>query len=426
MTLQLPTKHDQRVAENAIDNRDVDLSQFVLAVEGEDISDEVLEGEWGQDSSGATSMDFTLGAVLPRRLEEAPVEFYISIKGIEIPLLFGPISAFEVGEDRVTTDPFWAATPGALWARTTLDETVEFSGWTPENIVREALGRVPYKRGAVRVSKLQEPTLFFTRALGNAFKSDQFVSDILDAVDEQTTYVFRDTARGGHVADPAVSLGKTRVPRVSFDASEVSGWKPPKRADHRYSQVTVQRENPDGTYSYRQTAPITYRGSNRQPYGHQTFYVNLDEAGSEGPARAQQLAYDMASNFARGVYAGETPWPYFNPFLERQDMFGVYEDHRDMDGTWSRFWICWIDTFKHVRSRVSDSLAANDAIQTTVAYRATLMEEELIRVPTMILPGVSSGVIETVVGPAPAGSFTHWGQTDYRFEELQQPYEELS
>ena len=423
MTLQLPTEREQRIAERAVERRDVDLSSFVLTVDGEDIADEIVEGEWGQDDSGATSLDFTLGAVLPRRLEEAPVEYWVDVRGVRVPLLYGPVSSFEVGEDRVTTDPFWAATPAALWARTTLDEPFEFSGMTPEQIARVALSLIPYPRGGVEIAPLEEPILSFTKAAGTEFKKNDYVSSIIDALLEETTYVFRDDARGHHFANPAIEVGGGGRPERTFDASEVIGWKPPSRADLRYNQVVVFRTNPDGQDAYRERAPIAYRGQ-RAPFQHHTFYVELDEVGSEGATRAKQLAYDLSRKFSRGVYRGETNWPNFDPFVERQDVFGVYEDHRDMDGSWQRFWMLWIENFKHQRGAFDDE-GASEAINTRVGYAGTILEEDLIDVPTIIFGRASSGVVKTKISAAPPGAFKNWGQTDYRFDELTQPYGEL-
>lgn len=426
MSLQLPTQREQDIAEAAIGDRDVDVSHFVLAIDGEDVAADILEGEWGQDDSGATSLDFTLGVVLPRRLEEAPVEYWIDINGVRVPLLLGPLSAFEVGEDRVTTDPFWAATPAALLPRWTLDEVVEYEGLPPEQIALDALLRIPYPRGGVRVAALGEPILYFTKALGNNFKQDQHVNDIIEALKEQTTYVFRDNARGEHIANPGVEIGSGGTPSRIYNSSDMSGWKTPGRVEHRYNRVVVFRTNPDGTDAYRQAAPIPYRGQ-RPAFKHHTFYVSLDETGSEAAQRARQLAYDLSTKFSRGVYGGETPLPEWDPFVERQDLFGVNEQHHDLDGSWDRFWLCWVETFKHTRARVGGSESASEnALQTVVRYQGTLLEEDLIVVPTLMLSTVRDGVIKTKIAPAPIGAFTHWGQTDYRFDELtSQTYGEL-
>src|SRR5215207_9704882 len=99
MTLQLETAEQQERAEAGVQAQDVDVSNMVCLLDNEvDVAELILDGEWGQDDSGATSLDFTLGAVLPRRLEEAPVKFWVTIRGVRVPLLYGPVSAFEVGE----------------------------------------------------------------------------------------------------------------------------------------------------------------------------------------------------------------------------------------------------------------------------------------------------------------------------------------
>lgn len=420
MSLTLPNAQEDARARAAVAARDVDLSDFVLALDGEDVAPEVMEGEWGQDDSGAISLDFTLGSVLPRRLEEAPVDYHMTVDGVYVPLLIGPVSAFEVGESRTTTDPLWAATPAGLWARTTLDEPVEFNGWPAEQILREAYSRVPYPRGSVQVAPLGEDVLYFTRARGNHFHPQQYVSDIVDAVVGQTTYHPRDTAWGGHVSNPAVQIGAGGVPERVFDAADLPKWRPPSRTSLRYSRVVVQRELADGKFAFREAAPIKYPGQ-RPPLGNQTFYLTLEDDAEGSEERASQLAYDYARRFSRGVYGGETVWPYFDPFVEGQDVFGVNEDHQDMDGTWARFWVCWVKTYRHVRAQVgegSSEVGFENPLRTLVVYEATLLEEELIKVPALVLPGVTGGVVRTRVVPAPRGSFTHWGQTNLQFREL--------
>lgn len=43
-----------------------------------------------------------------------------------------------------------------------------------------------------------------------------------------------------------------------------------------------------------------------------------------------------------------------------------------------------------------------------------------------LLKGVSGGVVKTVITAAPVGTFTNWGQTNFRFDELTaQTYGEL-
>jgi hypothetical protein len=97
----------------------------------------------------------------------------------------------------------------------------------------------------------------------------------------------------------------------------------------------------------------------------------------------------------------------------------VDETAADDDGLWHRSWLLRVMQYKHVYSAQSSSTsttsgttgvsiigpaqsyATNQAMTllSGINYIATLLEEDLVRVPTLIVPGVSSGVLISVRDP---------------------------
>lgn len=401
MPLQLPDPTDQEKVEYAIANPDSARISYLLDIGGEPWGHEISseDGEWGTDDSGVNYCDLVLNAPLPRELEGESVRFSLVIDGVIIPQLVGIDSLSEIGEDRASTDPFQARSAGGLANENTLDETVECSGWTPEQVVRKAASFLPYERGGVRVDPVGEPILYFSRANeGTHFNPEQHPSDIFSAVQEKAPYLFTDTYVGGLHASVSVALGKGAVPARTYDADVMrgsgqgeagSGWRAPPRIEPRYGRVVVFRREPNGVdYAFWAEANINYRGYSSPPKKNRTYYVELEDPTGDGPRRAQQLAHELAGRFLKGVHADEIIIPSTDPLLMRGDPFRVEETAKEGAKTFQRAWLCWAKSIKKETSTVLP----------TVGYEAMLFEEEEMKVPSLVLAGVSGGITRPPYG----------------------------
>lgn len=398
--LRLPDPVEQRKVEDFVADPGGGRLSFVLDIAGEDYGDRITTGgnqaEWGTGDDGVCYLECALSTVLPRRLEEAPVKFYVVANGVRIPQVFGVDSLSEVGEDRASTDPFHSASPGRLANEYTLDEDVEVIGWPPERVVRKAVSKLPYTR--TRVEPVTEPSLYFARADETDFKREQHPADMLSSVASKAPYVYRDTFTGGFVASVSLALGKGGEPLRIYDADDIrgsgdssgdeGGWRPPPRAEPRHSRVVVFRRNPDDSMAFEASASVAYRGSSFPPKGR-TLYVALEDPTPQAPARAQSLAYDLATRAKKGVYKDELMLPGLDPLIEKGDAFRVEEFARDAETSWQRAWLCWVEYKKNDPATAS----------TALGYAAMLVEESEVKVPVLLMPGLTGGVYRTFAPP---------------------------
>jgi hypothetical protein len=307
--------------------------------------------------------------------------------------LVGIDSLSEIGEDRASTDPFLSASAGRLANENTLDEDFDINGWYPQQVVRAAASKLPYNR--TKVDKLTSPSLYFTKAEDTYFKREQHPSDMFSAVQQKAPYMFIDTYTGGLLASASLFLNRGTALRVynaddirgSGDSTE-GGWRPPVRTEPRYNKVVVFRRNPDDSYAFEASANIIHRGHKFVPK-NRTFYVELEDPTGDGPTKAQQLANDLASKFSRGIYKDETLIPSLDPLLMRGDSFFVEDYHRDFEASYQRRWLCWVETIK---KEIINPLPL-------IGYSAALVLEDKIDIPTLVLSGVSGGVLETIRDP---------------------------
>lgn len=408
---------------------EVDIA-FIITLEGVSLGMEVTAAQWGNDTSGPSiSADITLADVLPRRLEGGAVKFDIGVNGILVPQAMGRQSYSDTAggssgggsqqssdlQKRAVTDLIFA-TNAIHFQETTLDDYVEYDGWTPEDVLRDAISRVGYRHTSIY--PVGEPLLYYTHDRNDSrFKPEQTVADIVSAVAPQTNWVMRDTGNGGFIAAPDIELGRdASVPaQRHFNSGDIVDWRRPPRKGNRYSDVVVFRVNPDGTDDYREIAPVFYRNQ-IAPAHHNAFYISLPDDSPDANEKATQLAYDMARRFGRGVFADTITWPYFDPTLEQQQPFRVDDYDRDIEGSWQRSWLCWVDTFKQQLQWNASSTGggsgatgtsgggssgagngltptASTPLSSVVDYTGTLLEESKVEIPTLIVPGISTNIL---------------------------------
>lgn len=363
---------------------------LTLEVGGEDFSGSLKDGIIRHDGI-SISLESTLVGPFPRKLEGADAKLAIVIEDVEVPLLTGFYSLPQSQDDQKTTS-FSAVSAGAMASRFPLDETVIYPGVSPTFMARDALRRLPYAAGGVRVKQVDSPLQYFAiGAPDGPFTPDQKVSDILSKVTEQAFFIFRDDAFGGHEA--FVSQGLAQLPETvaEYAAEDLIFWKSPTLALDQYSQVVVFQLNADGSDAFDPArADVVYIGHDSPPPAGAKYRVPLADTSTDAPARAQQKAYDQAKAFARGLYTNQ-PILIFHPLYQRTDSFTVNEKKdEESGGIWERLWMHYIDTLEHDWDR---------GFATKPTCTVTLLEEQLVKSPVLILSLASTGVMPTFTGP---------------------------
>lgn len=404
--ITLGSEREQNAVLDALDNPGGFSARTILFIgdDGENYGKRFSDGNWGQ-SDIAIGLECTLGGRLPRRLEGAETKLYTQVNGVLIPQMIGRSRSQQVGQ---STTNFSAASWGAFLGEVKLRARVEYEGVPPEEIILDCLYRVAdaggYDKGMIEVDAAGTPILSFVGQEG--FKPEETAADPLSRVleDEQLPYVCRDTASGGN-RTKLVSGLEGDVSRT-FKASEMPNWLPPERADPQYSEVEVYREIQDGTDAYRVTANIIYFGIDDQPLANVVLCIPLNDETADGPANAQGRANEKAASLSMGLYKGTgLRLPHYYPLIECLDIFRILEMWRDDDGTWDREWLLQVDAYRHRRARSQQNSTRSQQDSTTsespgystqVAHTATILREELLATPTLIVPRASSGVLQTL------------------------------
>ncbi len=361
----------------------------VLYVGEKDVTDRLLSGEWGQ-SEIPISLDFELSGTLHRSAENEGTRLYAEVGGVLVPQMSGFLSYTEEAERRLTTNVV-STTYGALFGgenAVRLDEEVEYLGLPPEAIVYDAARRLPYPQGAIRIEKMEKPILTFSGDEG--FRPYESAGDVLSRVEEQTNYLLRDT-HSGFLAKVHRGMGKvTRIMRT-ISSQDMPDWRRPPKVGQRYSAVTVYREAKNRREAWSVTAPVVYRRAVKPPFANTPKYIVLNDETDEGYEAGMQLAYEEAERLGRETHEAEYVLPYFDALIERGDYHRVEGTERDDEELWDRAWLFEVKTYKHDYD--------GEDLQTTVGYLGTVAEEDLIRAPFLIMPGLSGGVLKTPIGP---------------------------
>lgn len=391
---------DQAAVLDALEDPDGFSAGTVLLIGEENYGGVFSDGNWGQ-SDIAIGLECTLGARLPRRREGASTKLYAQVNDVLIPQLMGRSRGQKFIPNTDTTD-FSAASWGAFLGEVYLRVRVEYPGVPPEDIIRDCLYRVEgYDKSLIEVDDVGAPTLNFVGQEG--FKPQETAADPLSRIleDEQLPYVCRDTAIGGNKTKISRTLGDAKDVSRTFHASEFANWAPPERADPQYSEVEVYRENSDGRDAYRVTAKVFYYGVDDQPIRDTVLLIPFNDDTSDGPANAQSRANERALALSRGFYKGtDLRLPRYYPLIECLDVFKIYERWEDDDGIWDRAWLLQADAYRHKRARAGQQSSATSRgsegpgySTSLAAYTAAILEEELLKIPALIVPGISSGVL---------------------------------
>lgn len=377
MTLKLP-KADKKKVEEALKGPTGVF--FLLSIGDLEVGEQIFQGTWEQDEGGAISTNLLFSGRLPLDYYDTPCSFALVIDGVIVPQMAGLTSLPEFSEDTGATN-FMAASTKATATEVTLNEDLEYSGVSPDFIIRDGVKRLPYLRGASEIAPVDEPLLYFQNE--ERFLPEEHVSDLFEEVEKQTNYRLRDNVFGGATFSPILEPSEDSTERI-FNSTDFIKWRPPPRSERRYSEVIVFARTEDGYAFEPQRARVDYK---TPPLEGAKLWIALDSVDQTASQRAKNLANKMAKKLSRGVFKDDSIiLPSFDPLIEQQDTFWVYEDWKDIKGFWSRSWLCWVDTYKHDKQ----------TLQTEVSHSAALIENDLIKGPILAMPGVSGGNKKTV------------------------------
>lgn len=387
MTIKLPTSREQKELEDALRAPEGNAVLFHLDVDGFECGALINDGDWGSDnSSGTIYVDFTVGTRL-NTSDDTPSSFAISVNGIMVPQMAGLSTFPNIGgsnnTDTASTE-FLATSARGIANSLPLNSITEFPGIRPDEVVRDAARGAPYSPRYTRIDSLAEPLLYFQRPDAH-FWPEEFVGDIFKRVEEQTPYKLRDNAYGGLTATAEVETTEVKDYR-HFNASDFPQerpWRPPPLGERRYSRVVVFRRDSNGLDTFEpQSAPVEYRDGT-PPLSNAWKWIALDDTSEQGSVSALNLARKTARKIGRAPYKDDgLILPFFDPLLEIQDAFFVFERWEDSSGVYDKKWMCWVDTFKHYRK----------PLKTEVEFSAALLENDRLAVPDFAMGGVSGGV----------------------------------
>lgn len=393
MTIPLPQRELEAAKDALMANEPI---SFYLSVGDREIGDEIYEGTWGSDGDGAISCDLDVAVRLHKGADDAPSVLGVAAGDVFVPQMVGFVSLPSVNEDTATTN-FLAASAKADAGRFPLDEFVEYPGLAPEDVARDCFRRLPYVRDYNRVEPLKTPLLYWDSAHGAAFAPWEFVGQVMGRLEEQTPYRIRDNALGGGVAASVPKVDAPMDPYRTFDgadfgAGDTGRWRPPARAEKRYSEVVVYATDGAGGFAFEpQRARVPYPNSVIAPPEGAKLPIELDDVSGDAPERALQLARDTARTLARGVFqeADGVMLPRFDPLVEIGDPLWVFDEWEDIDGWHDRLWICWVDAYEHDKPTLT----------TRLTYAAALLRDDGLDAPDLAMAGLSGGAALARLGP---------------------------
>lgn len=424
--ITLRTPRESEIVRDTISDPEGYTLGMGLLIGGEDYTERFFEGAWGQQAIPIT-LDGSVAGYLPTRLDGEKVELFVSIDGIKIPQLLSEKMEFLPGEGLGITDML-ASSPGAYFNgddAIKLNEEQEYIDLAPEDVVRDAALRLPYEKSLISVDEVSDITLNYSGFGDQAgFRPEDAAGDVLSRVEETVGYLYRDTVYKGFRGSIPRPLSRGQaVPEFrAFTASDIPDWLRPARTSLRYYDVRVYRENPDGTLAFESREVIPYQGIKKRPLPGQTLNIVLDDESGVGSASARRRAVLEALEQGRATYGGQLTFPAFDPLVELEDRFSIYERFENNDGLFERLWLMKILSYsnpygtestsgsggasstENLHAALVDAGSNTGVLATMVAYSAAIVEEEKVYVPTLIIPRSalslgSTGVLRTPTEP---------------------------
>jgi hypothetical protein len=388
---------------------------FSLRIGGQEYGDRIQSCSWGWGEGAAQLLTARIGGRVPMRLNRAEVNLDVDIGGYEYEALRGVQTRISHPQEEYVTD-LESATAGAYLEKTQLQQNFSILGWTPEQVVYNAVARVPYDRSKIRIHRFLAPEINRSRAGEGTERDDSMdetesAQDMLDIVggeESEVKCVYFDTARGFRLdADPGLGEGQPVWWRYTKGSHELIKWDTPMPVDpdQEYSKVVVLDKSEDGlTDRIREERDVYHRGSQIKPWGGSVLHLPFTDRSVGASERAALLCFKTAELAGRGIHTVSGVEVAFNPFLWPYRPVVFAEDHRDDDGMWYREWLAI------VQKDLTHSKEAGVA-KTTFSVVCVKLVEELIPDPQIALPGVSAGTVSTGSVGVPYGEVVKLGQT---------------
>lgn len=388
-------------------------ARLALLVDEEDLSSRFEKGEWGQTEAPIT-LDATIAGYLPRRLHHAPVTLLAEIVGIPTHQLVGHKTALLPSDDPYSTDVISssAASLAAGEDAIKLGTFTEYAGLTPEHIAFDALKRLPYNRNQIQIHPVTGVTLNFTgTGESPGFLAHEPVGAVMSRLaDNQTIgYRHRDTGSNGCTVSVPAPLGRHHATTPegnwrSYSSSQFPNWdqQRPHPPTLRFHAVRVYHHGEDGRPLWERIVEVPYPegaslGGSPRPHAGRTLDISSEDASDAGPDNGHKRASRKALELARETSSGNTlNLPVFDPLLEQDDPIDVAEIYRNDDGLFEVLWAMLVKTYRHLYGIANDQgtpgLGAG-SLDTEISYTATILAEDKIAVPTLLVPGQrSSGI----------------------------------
>lgn len=415
MSITLPSSRDQERVEEAIRAASSPDGEPYTARIGlyansdtEDLSGKLLAAQWGQAGIPITC-EASLQGTLPRRLEDCQTRLVTEIDGVPIQQMWGEKTMYADSEDAHTTEIISSST-GSLFHgddAIKLGRFTEYRATPPDRMVFETARRLPYNQNLIEIDAIPGVTLSYEGSGENpGFAAHEPTGAILDriAATETAGYDYRDTAMNGLRATIPAPLSRLSGSEWKYHASRMPDWlkNRPKPPSVRYSDIRAYHIGADGNVAWEVIEEIPYQNIARPPHAGRTLPIVFDDDSAEGPDNARKRIAALALDIARGLSTGETLLPTYNPLIERLDTFSVVEPRIDSDGIWELLWAFRIGTYRHLYDGGSSG-GSEDAglLGTLVGYTATIIEEDRIRPPDLIVPAYSPGLVK--LPPPPYG-----------------------
>lgn len=413
--ITLPRLRDQQAVESAVAEASATgvryQARIGFLVGDEDLTPNLKEAEWEQVEIPIT-VDATLAGYVPQRLQTASTKLLVEINGALVPQLHGEKTAVRPGEDAFTTDML-SSSPGALLNSDdaiTLDEYTEYPNIPPHLVCGDVVRRLPYDKTLIEIAEIPGVRVNFSgTGTEPGFLAEEKTGDVLSRLGalQNVGYDYRDTAYKGFVASIPTPIGRldgadsslhpSRAPK-SYHARRLPDWNSnrPATPELLYRDVRVFCTDALGRLDWEIFEEVPYVGDIPIPQKGRTMHVPFNDYTPNGYQNGRRHAARLALDLARMVSFGEMLLPCFDPLYERGDRYRVAEDVKDLTGGHTEIlWAMRTEAYKHgYNAQLGQGGGSEDSgiLGTQITYSATILEQQKVRPPALIVPGRSPGI----------------------------------
>ena len=413
--ITLPSERDQKKVEAAISAQAQTGRRYRAGLNftlgDENFTTDIKEAEWGQSETPITLVA-TLKGPIPRPLQTAKTRLLVEIDGVVIPQLHGEKTTTRPGSDQWTVDVL-SSSPGALLGAAdavTMNAYQEYPEWPPDKIVWDIARRLPYDLNRVDVAVIHDVLVNFA-ATGTdpGFLPEEKTGDVLAKLESHQSvgYRFRDTAYKGLVAELPEPLGRSaydQIPSRTYHARRLPDWSTarPSPPENLWHTVRVYCTDEKGRLDYEVFEEIPYTGEFEAPHEGRILHIPFNDYSPAGEANGRAHAARIALLEARRTCMGQMLLPGFDPLYELGDRYRVAEDVKDRWGHTEILWAMTAEQYRHgFNAQLGQTSGGGGAgiLNTMLSYSATVLEENKVKPPYLIVPGVSPGHLDKYPEP---------------------------